>query len=125
MPLSASVARFNRHVTNRVAGLFADRAPGFAILHHIGRRSGKPYAIPVKVFRDGDDYLVALTYGVNTDWLKNVLVAGGCEIVTHSQRIRLTDPRVVTDASMGWAPLPDRLILRLIRAPDYLRMTRE
>lgn len=124
MPLSASVARFNRHVTNRVAGLFADRAPGFAILHHIGRRSGKSYTIPVKVFRDGGDYLIALTYGADTDWLKNVLAAGGCEIMTQGQRIRLTNPRLATDAHMGWAPPPDRLILRLIRAPDYLRMTR-
>ncbi|HEX8731713.1 MAG TPA: nitroreductase family deazaflavin-dependent oxidoreductase [Ktedonobacterales bacterium] len=124
MPLSASVARFNKRVANRVTRLFADRAPWFAILHHTGRRSGKAYAMPINTFRDGDDYLFALTYGADTDWLKNVLAAGGCEIVTRGQRIRLTNPRLVTDASAGWAPLPVRLVLRAIHAPRYLRMTR-
>ncbi len=124
MPIAYRVARFNRRVTNRVTGLIADRAPGFAILHHTGRRSGKAYATPINAFRDGNDYLFALTYGAETDWLKNVLAAGGCEIVTRGQRIRLTNPRILADAGIGWAPLPVRLVLRAIHAPQYVRMTR-
>lgn len=124
MPLSQRVARFNRRVTNRVTGLIADRAPGFAIVHHTGRRSGRAFATPVNAFRDGDDYLIALTYGAEADWVKNTLAAGGCEIVTRGQRVRLTNPRIITDAGMGWAPLPVRLVLRAIHAPQYLRLTR-
>lgn len=123
MPIPHRVARFNRHVTNRVTGLIADRVPWFAVLHHTGRRSGKPYAMPINVFRDGNDFIFALTYGADTDWLKNVLTAGGCEIVTRGQRIRLTNPRLVTDASVRWAPPPVRLVLRLIHATQYVRMT--
>lgn len=124
MPIAYRVARFNRRVTNRVTGLVADKLPGFAILHHVGRRSGKAYTTPINAFRDGKDYIFALTYGAETDWLKNVLAAAGCEIVTRGQRIRLTNPRILADADMGWAPLPVRLVLRAIHAPQYVRMTR-
>ena len=41
VPISKNVARFNRRVTNRITGTFADRLPGFAILHHVGRTSGR------------------------------------------------------------------------------------
>ena len=30
-----------------------------------------------------DGYLLALTYGPDSDWVKNVLAAGGCELVTR------------------------------------------
>lgn len=123
MPLSVNVARFNRRVTNRLTGMFADTAPGFAIVHHVGRRSGRSFSTPVNAFSDGGDYLIALTYGADADWVKNVLAAGGCEVVTRGQRIRLIQPRIVTDLERRWAPLPVRLVLGLINAPQYMRLT--
>lgn len=123
MPLSRGLARFNRRVTNRVTGTFAHRLPGFALVIHTGRRSGKTYRIPVNVFRDGNDYLIALTYGADADWVHNVQAARGCEIVTRGQRIRLADPRIISDTSHQWAPLPVRLVLRLIGGSQYMRLT--
>lgn len=122
MPIPQSVARFNRHVTNRITRTFADRLPGFAILIHTGRKSGKTYRIPINAFRDGDDYIFALTYGADTDWVRNVLAAGGCEIITRGRQIRLTNPRIISDPSQKWAPLPVRLVLGLINAPLYMRL---
>jgi len=104
--------------------MFADTAPGFAVLYHVGRRSGRAFSTPVNAFRDGADYIIALTYGPDADWVKNTLAAGGCEIVTRSQRIHLTNPRIITDLKRGWAPFPVRLVLGLIHAPHYLRLTR-
>jgi len=43
--------KFNIAVTNRITGLFAGWLPGFGILTHVGRRSGKVYRTPVNVFR--------------------------------------------------------------------------
>jgi hypothetical protein len=63
MPISKRVARFNTRVTNRVTRHIASWMPGFAIVCHVGRRSGRLYRTPVNVFRDGDRYLFALTYG--------------------------------------------------------------
>lgn len=124
MALPPWLARFNRHATNRLTLTFAGRAPWFAIVIHTGRRSGRTYRTPVNAFRDGGDYLIALTYGASTDWVRNVLAAGGCEMVTYGRQVRLTHPRIVTETSRRWAPPPVRVILTLIGAPQYLRLTR-
>jgi deazaflavin-dependent oxidoreductase (nitroreductase family) len=124
MPLSQRVARFNRRVTNRITRPFADRLPRFGIVIHTGRRSGRTYRTPVNVFRDGNDYIIALTYGAETDWVRNVQAAGGCQLVTRGRRISLTNPRLVTDARRQWAPPLVRLILSLTNVPQYLRLTR-
>ncbi len=64
MPLPKGLARFNRVVTNRVVGPFAARLPGFAIVTHVGRRSGRQHSNPVNLFRTGDRYVIALTEAV-------------------------------------------------------------
>jgi deazaflavin-dependent oxidoreductase (nitroreductase family) len=124
MALPPWLARFNRRATNRLTRGIAGRAPWFAIVIHTGRRSDRTYRTPVNAFRDGDDYLIALTYGAATDWVRNVLAAGGCELVTRGRQIRLTNPRIVMDASRHWAPPPVRVVLTLIGATQYLRLTR-
>lgn len=111
MPLPRRVARFNRIATNRLIGRFADRLPGFAIVVHQGRRSGKEYRTPVNAFRTRDGYRIALTYGPDTDWTRNVRAAGGCAMIVRGRRVALHDPRLVTDPANAWAPLPVRLIL--------------
>lgn len=121
MPLPESVARFNRRFTNKLTGSVATRAPGFAILVHTGRTSGTVYRTPVNVFRRGDGYRFALTYGADSQWVRNVLASGRCEIETRGTRIRLDHPMLVEDNSRRWAPLPVRRILGLIGANQYLQ----
>ena len=50
MKLPQRLARFNRHVTNPIQRMWAGWAPSFAIIEHLGRRSGKRYRTPVNVF---------------------------------------------------------------------------
>jgi deazaflavin-dependent oxidoreductase (nitroreductase family) len=122
MPLTHGIARFNRRVTNRVTGRFAGWLPGFGIVVHTGRRSGREYRTPVNAFRDGEGYIIALTYGAEADWVRNVLAAGRCELLTRGRRVALAHPRLVADPSRRWAPLPVRLILGLIGASQILRL---
>jgi deazaflavin-dependent oxidoreductase (nitroreductase family) len=124
MALPPWLARFNRHGTNRVTSAFAPWAPWFGVVIHTGRRSGRTYRTPVNAFRDGDDWLIALTYGAETDWVRNVQAAGGCELIARGRQIRLTNPRIATDDTRRWAPLPVRVVLTLIGVPQYLRLTR-
>jgi deazaflavin-dependent oxidoreductase (nitroreductase family) len=114
------VARVNRVVTNRVAGHIAGRLPGFGIVQHRGRRSGRPYRTPINVFRVSDGYVAALTYGTDTDWVKNVLAAGGCELEVRRRRVRLTDPRVVHDETRHDMPLGVRKLLAVLGVTDFL-----
>jgi deazaflavin-dependent oxidoreductase (nitroreductase family) len=65
------VARFNHRVTNRVTRPLARWLPGFGVVEHAGRRSRRHYRTPVNVFRAGTSYVIALTYGVESDWVQN------------------------------------------------------
>jgi hypothetical protein len=78
------------------------------------------YQTPVNVFATADGYVFALTYGPDTDWIKNILAAGGCELRTRGRVIRLTSPRLFHDeARRGIRPL-ERQVLRVIGVADFL-----
>ena len=125
MPAPRSIARFNRRFTNKLALRVAGYLPGFGVLNHVGRRSGRNYRTPVNVFPADGGYIIALTYGAESDWVKNVLAAGSCELQTRGRRVHLIGPRIETDKSKSWAPLPVRLILGLIDAPQHMRLSLE
>jgi deazaflavin-dependent oxidoreductase (nitroreductase family) len=110
MVLPRRLARVNRVVTNRLTAPFARWLPGFGVLVHHGRRSGRQYRTPVNVFRTRDGYVIALTYGL-TDWARNLVAAGGGELLTRGRRVRLTEPQVVFDPSRAdLPPIPRRLV---------------
>lgn len=122
MVLPRRLARFNRVVTNRIAGRVAGRLPGFGIVEHTGRRSKRSYRTPVNVFRIGDGYVAALTYGPSADWVKNVVSAGGCVLHTRGQRVQLTEPRIVHDATRSAMPPGVRQILGVVDVTDFLHL---
>ena len=123
MPIPRGVARFNKRVTNRITGKFAGWMPGFAIVTHTGRRSGRTYRTPVNVFRDGERYVFALTYGTESDWVRNVLAAGRCEIETRRRRVDLVAPERFADPANRLIPVPTRWILALLSVHEFLAMT--
>jgi deazaflavin-dependent oxidoreductase (nitroreductase family) len=118
--LGRRMARFNRLVTNRVTGPLAPWLPGFGVIVHVGRKSGREYRTPVNVFRNQGQYVVALTYGRDADWVRNVQAAGGCDLVTRGRRHRLTAPQLVHDESRQRVPRPVRAALRLQDVADFL-----
>jgi deazaflavin-dependent oxidoreductase (nitroreductase family) len=120
MPLPRSVARFNRLVTNRIFGPLATRLPGFGVIGHRGRKTGRQYASPVNVFRTGDGYLMALTYGPEADWVGNVLAAGEATLTTRGRTILLTEPRLYRDEERRGLPAPVRFILGRAGVSDFL-----
>src|SRR5262245_36967221 len=113
MPLPRWLARFNRHATNVVARHLAGWLPGSAIVAHRGRRSSAAYRTPVNAFARPGGYVIALTYGPEADWVKNVLAAGGCELAVGGRRVRLSHPRLVRDPTRRLVPAPVRPLLRL------------
>src|SRR5947208_12462237 len=99
MPIPRIVGQWNKAGLNRVTKHIAPWTPGFGVVIHRGRRSGREYQTPVNVFAAEDGYVLALTYGPDTDWVKNVLAAGGCELRTRGRAIRLVSPRLGFSAS--------------------------
>ena len=118
------LAAFNRALLNRVTGPFATSLPGFGMLYYVGRRSGRAYHTPVNVFATPEGFVFALTYGRDAGWVKNVLAAGGCRLETRGRVYQLSAPAVVRDSSRRQFPLPVRLVLRLVGASDFIRLSR-
>lgn len=94
MKLSRNVARFNKVVNNRVQGLYAWVVPPWAVILHRGRRSGRPYRTPVLAFRRDRTLIVALLYGEESDWLRNMKHVGG-RVVRMGRTYEVSAPRVV------------------------------
>jgi hypothetical protein len=77
----------------------------------------------VNVFPAKQGYVIALTYGPGADWVRNVLTAGGCDVVIQGRTHRLTGPEVVHDehrVAVPWAP---RQFLGLVGVTDFLHLT--
>lgn len=121
MPLPRSLAKANRVGLNRVAVLVAGHLPGFALVHHQGRRSGRPYTTPVNAFRMGNGYRLAPTYGADSDWVRNVLAAGEFDLTVRGRTVHLVEPKLETDRSARWAPAPVAVVLRRVGADKYLQ----
>jgi deazaflavin-dependent oxidoreductase (nitroreductase family) len=122
MPFPGSLARFNRHVTNRLTLLFAGWVPPLAVVNHRGRVSGRFFRTPVLAFPDDGGFVFALTYGRDVDWVKNLWASdsgsveyGGSEIPIPSFRF------IALDEVKGVFPLPVRVFLRLLSVEDCVR----
>jgi deazaflavin-dependent oxidoreductase (nitroreductase family) len=117
------LAKINIAFTNRITGLFAGWLPGFGILAHVGRKSGKVYRTPVNVFRASNGFVIALTYSSQSEWVKNVLAAGGCELKTRGKKYQLSSPKVVHDPTRRRFPIPVRIVLRIVGADEYMELS--
>jgi deazaflavin-dependent oxidoreductase (nitroreductase family) len=125
MTLPAWLARFNREVSNPLLAPAAARLPYFGVLVHRGRASGRPYRTPVNAFPVPDGFVVALTYGPATDWVRNVLAAGECEMVHRGRRVRLIAPRILgRTEGRSRVPAPVRPLLDLLGVDSFLRLER-
>jgi deazaflavin-dependent oxidoreductase (nitroreductase family) len=122
MPIPKAVARWNKAGLNRVTRHIAPWMPGLGLVVHRGRRSGRRYQTPVNVFPEGDGYVFALTYGPGTDWVKNVLAAGGCELRTRGRTIQLVSPNLFHDESRRGIRPFERQVLRLLGVADFLSL---
>ena len=69
------LARWTSPVGLRFAGKRWN--PIFAVIEHRGRRSGRLHAAPVAARRVEHGFVIALAFGEQVDWHRNLLAAGG------------------------------------------------
>jgi deazaflavin-dependent oxidoreductase (nitroreductase family) len=122
MPIPRTVGRWNKAGLNRLTRHVAPWMPGLGLVIHRGRRSGRRYETPVNVFPAEDGYLFALTYGPDTDWVRNVLAAGGCELRTRGRTVRLVSPRLYHDEDRRGIRPFERQVLRVLNVADFLAL---
>jgi deazaflavin-dependent oxidoreductase (nitroreductase family) len=123
MPIPHAMRRVNKVALNKVTTAVAPWFPGLGVVVHHGRVSGKRYFTPVSVFpRPGDRYVLALTYGTDTDWVKNVVAAGGCVLLTGGTHIKLDGPRLFHDEARLEIRELERTFLGLLHVYDFLEL---
>lgn len=93
----------------------------YSLIRHTGRVSGKAYRTPVDAAYLGDHVLITLPYGRRSDWLKNVLAKGGCEIVHMNQTYISSNPKIL-DIEEARALLPPGKE-SFLQTAEYLRMS--
>ena len=108
------IRHFNKYVINPLLRHFATLSFGpFALIQHIGRKSGKRYATPIMAFPMDGGFLVALTYGSHTDWYQNMVTAGGGKLVWHQKTFPINGLEPVDPAvAIPLFPQPQRTILK-------------
>jgi deazaflavin-dependent oxidoreductase (nitroreductase family) len=101
--------------------------PLWAVVHHVGRRSGKTYAVPIAVIptRSNDIVMIGLPWGTRTNWVQNVLAAGGATLTWKGGEHVVTNPRIVdTDEAVALAKGPVRRVVSSGRFPAFLLLDR-
>src|SRR5262249_4421239 len=105
---------------NPILRNFAHASLGpFALLRHVGRKSGKTYEIPIWIWPVDGGFLIVLTYGPDVDWLRNLQAAGGGSLRYHQHEYVFQKPEPL-DAQTALPALP-----ALIRFGLGLRGTHE
>lgn len=91
-----AVRKMNRAVFNPKQMETAGTPGAYAsIVEHVGRTSGAEYRTPVGVVSTDDGFVIALPYGTEADWIKNVLAAGTATIVHDGETHTVDGPEVV------------------------------
>jgi deazaflavin-dependent oxidoreductase (nitroreductase family) len=86
--------QFQIKYINPLVRPLSKRVPGFAVIKHRGRTSGKDYETIVAAYRKDSVLAVGLMHG-KTNWVKNVLAAGEADIHLGRKDLHLVNPRVL------------------------------
>jgi deazaflavin-dependent oxidoreductase (nitroreductase family) len=113
--------RVNRVFTNPVLGTVAWLVPPLAVVHHVGRKSGKGYRSPVVAIPSKRGYVIPLTYGRDVDWARNIVAARGFELERMGKRVRLNKPRIVDfDKAAPLLPAVVRPLFKAANLPGFV-----
>ena len=98
-----------------------------AELRHRGRRSGKEYRTPVTARLAGDTIWIALTFGNQSDWSRNVRAAGECIVRIGGRDFHADTPRFINRADAAPAlrtafKPAERAMFRILGIKQFLRL---
>ncbi|MFC3518336.1 nitroreductase family deazaflavin-dependent oxidoreductase [Streptomonospora nanhaiensis] len=96
------------HLNRRVFNPRAIASGKWPVLVHVGRVSGATYRTPLDACPVEGGYLFVPVYGARSDWVRNVLAAGGARLRVDGREVALTAPRIVgeDEAFAALAPTP-------------------
>lgn len=101
-----------------------------AQIQHVGRRSGKVYRTPASAHVHGDAIVIALTFGNQSDWVRNVRAAGGCTVRINGRSYRAANPQFLSreqadpQLKSAFGPV-QRAGMRVLGVRQFLRLDAE
>src|SRR5437764_6986223 len=95
MQSSRRVARFNKLINNPIQGVYSWLVPPWTVIVHRGRRSSRQYRTPLLAFRHDRTLVIALLYGEESGWLRNLKAEGGGYVIRAGRTYRVGEPRVI------------------------------
>lgn len=119
MPMPRWLARFNRGTFNRLELKRGERP----VLIHTGRRSGRTFHTPLDAHPVDGAFIFVVTYGLESDWVQNVLAAGTARLRVRDDEYALHHPQVLTGTEAAeLLPASARRVTRLLRIDHVLWM---
>ena len=121
-PFVLNAVRKSGRATKRFVLKSAGAPGGIAsVVRHVGRTTGRRYETPVQAVATDGGFVIALPYGANTDWLKNVVTSGTATIVHEGSTFLVDQPELVamTVAAPHFSP-KDQRTHRLFRVEHAL-----
>jgi len=115
----------NKYATNKLLIHISGKKFGhFAILCHVGRKTGKVYRIPIIAEPMENAFVIALTYGKKVNWLSNVLARGSCSLVWKNIEYTLHTPTFI-DKAVGLTAFPPffQMGLKMMGVQYYLKLS--
>jgi len=128
-PFVRMVIRPMTKILNPVIVKFAGRRHfGMAAqIQHVGRRSGKAYVTPASAHVHGDEIVIALTFGNQSDWVRNARAAGGCTVRINGRTYHGINPEFLSREE-AWpllkatfSPVP-RVGMRVLGVRQFMRL---
>jgi hypothetical protein len=108
-------------------GLRTAGQPGAAsgVVRHRGRTSGRTYDTPVAVIATERGFLIALPYGLRSNWLRNVLANGEAVVVHEGREHQVDSPVIVPMRTVETAFAPgEQRMHRIFGVTDALQLRR-
>jgi deazaflavin-dependent oxidoreductase (nitroreductase family) len=67
----------------------------YSIVKHTGRRSGREYQNPVIAYPLGDGFVISVLYGLESNWVRNVMAAHRLTVRTKGRDFALENPEII------------------------------
>ncbi len=86
--------------------------PLWAVVHHVGRTSSRLYALPVAIGGTDTHLYIPVPFGAGTQWVRNVMAAGGCTVTWRGRDIVASEPVLVdvSEASVAFNAFERRIM---------------
>lgn len=99
--------------------------PLYAVVEHVGRKSGRAYEVPIALITSPSQFVICLPFGHGTNWARNVLAAGGCDVRWKGTVHHVSHPQLVgPDVALPLANRFERFMIPRLGFEDFLLLQR-